>query len=29
MIERNTPLEEIVDYALQLVIDGGMRPTPA
>ena len=29
MIERNTPLEEIVDYALQLVIEGGMRPTPA
>lgn len=29
MIERNTPLEEIVDYALQLVIDSGMRPTPA
>ena len=29
MIERNTPLEVIVDYALQLVIEGGMRPTPA
>lgn len=29
MIERNTPLEKIVDYALQLVIEGGMRPTPA
>ena len=29
MIERNTPLEEIVDYALQLVIEEGMRPTPA
>lgn len=29
MIERNTPLAEIVDYALQLVIDSGMRPTPA
>lgn len=29
MIERNTPLEKIVDYALQLVIDSGMRPTPA
>ena len=29
MIERNTPLEEIVDYALQLVIEDGMRPPPA